>query len=347
MKTRKRAAASIEQMEAAEIHLDLGTPCEMFPGGDDLPIFSGTPINVHVEPFKDEPHDTQTKFAECPICFDTHSVKVNGQQRACWCNGSQEQQVRNELLSTTSPRLARVRHNAPAAYPETHSDIETVLKEAALIEPLTAHILDVGVTSLTTVELLTILLNEQTPILASRVLAHFASLSHIYRASHSELLHIKGMTPKRATTLQCALALANRRLTDAPGEEKPMIKSPQDAAEIFGEQMYGLDQEEMHILLMNTKNRVLQQVTVYRGSVHTTVVRITELFKEAVRISAAAVIVAHNHPSGDPTPSPEDVAVTQEIVKAGKILDIDVLDHLVIGSHHKFVSLKERGLGFG
>jgi DNA repair protein RadC len=86
--------------------------------------------------------------------------------------------------------------------------------------------------------------------------------------------------------------------------------------------------------------------TVYQGSVNTTVVRVSELFREAVRQNCVAVIVAHNHPSSDPTPSPEDVAVTREIVQAGKILDIDVMDHLVIGGPQKYVSLKERGLGF-
>jgi len=107
-----------------------------------------------------------------------------------------------------------------------------------------------------------------------------------------------------------------------------------------------LEQETMRTILLDTKNRVVAMPTIYRGSLHTTVIRVSELFKEAVRQNCAALIVAHNHPSGDPTPSPEDVAVTGEIVKAGKILDIDVLDHLVIGAGTKFVSLKERGLGF-
>jgi len=115
---------------------------------------------------------------------------------------------------------------------------------------------------------------------------------------------------------------------------------------LFGD-MGMLEQEEMRTVLLDTKNHVLATPTVYSGSLHTTVIRVTELFREAVRQNCAAIIVVHNHPSGDPTPSPEDVAVTREIVQAGKILDIDVLDHLVIGAGAKFVSLKERGLGFG
>jgi DNA repair protein RadC len=100
------------------------------------------------------------------------------------------------------------------------------------------------------------------------------------------------------------------------------------------------------VILLNTKNSVLGITTVYQGSVHTTVVRVSELFREAVRHNCTAIIVAHNHPSGDPTPSPEDIAVTREIVQAGKLLDIDTLDNLVIGDANRWVSLKERGVGF-
>jgi len=131
----------------------------------------------------------------------------------------------------------------------------------------------------------------------------------------------------------------------APGE-RPVVKSPADAVTLLSD-MSVMEQEVMRTLLLDTKNHVLGIPTVYSGSVNTTVIRVAELFKEAVRQNCAAIIVAHNHPSGDPTPSPEDVAVTGEIVKAGKILDIDVLDHVVIGAGQKFVSLKERGLGFG
>jgi DNA repair protein RadC len=107
-----------------------------------------------------------------------------------------------------------------------------------------------------------------------------------------------------------------------------------------------LEQESMRVILLDTRNRVQAIQTVYQGSLNTTMVRVSELFREAVRANCAAIIVAHNHPSGDPSPSPEDVAITKDIVAAGKLLSIDVLDHLVIG-RQRFVSLKERGLGFG
>ena len=98
-------------------------------------------------------------------------------------------------------------------------------------------------------------------------------------------------------------------------------------------------------MLLNTKNQVLGIPRVYKGSINTSLIRVGELFKEAVRENCPALIVVHNHPSGDPTPSPEDVKVTEQIVKAGKLLDIDVLDHIIIGQQ-RYISLKERGLGF-
>jgi DNA repair protein RadC len=110
-------------------------------------------------------------------------------------------------------------------------------------------------------------------------------------------------------------------------------------------EMGSLEQENLRTILLDTKNRVLASPTVYVGNVNSSIIRVSEIFREAIRVNATALIVAHNHPSGDPTPSPEDVNVTRSIVEAGHLLGIEVLDHLVIG-HQRFVSLKERGLGF-
>ena len=128
-------------------------------------------------------------------------------------------------------------------------------------------------------------------------------------------------------------------------EHAVQIKAPKDAYELVKPYFEGLVQEHLVVLTLNTKNHVIALVPVYVGSVHTTVVRLAELFRPALLTNASAILVLHNHPSGDATPSPEDAAITREIVKAGQLLDIDVLDHLVIGDT-KFVSLKERGLGF-
>jgi DNA repair protein RadC len=111
-------------------------------------------------------------------------------------------------------------------------------------------------------------------------------------------------------------------------------------------ELSAFDQEYLYVIHLDTRNRVLgPPLEVYHGSLNTSLIRVGEVFREAVKVNAAGIIVVHNHPSGDPAPSPEDVAVTRALVEAGRLLDIDVLDHLVIGQH-RFVSLKERGLGF-
>jgi DNA repair protein RadC len=109
--------------------------------------------------------------------------------------------------------------------------------------------------------------------------------------------------------------------------------------------MAHLEQEHFRILYLDTRNRLLGVETIYVGSLNASYIRVSEVFRDAVKRSCAAIIVAHNHPSGDPTPSPEDVEVTRRLVAAGELLDIEVLDHLVIG-RQRFVSLRERGLGF-
>jgi DNA repair protein RadC len=109
--------------------------------------------------------------------------------------------------------------------------------------------------------------------------------------------------------------------------------------------MANLDQEELRVLLLDTRNRVIGTRTIYRGSLNTTMVRVGEIFRPAIEAPAAAIIVGHNHPSADPTPSPEDVRLTRQIAEAGKLLDIDLLDHLIIAAAGRYTSLKERGLG--
>lgn len=128
-------------------------------------------------------------------------------------------------------------------------------------------------------------------------------------------------------------------------ENRPSVNSPADAAALLENELSILDHEELHLVILDRRNRVLMLVRQYSGSVNSSQVRVGELFKEAIKLNASALIVAHNHPSGDPTPSPDDVAVTRAIVQAGKLLDIEILDHIVIGAN-RFVSLKERGLGF-
>ena len=207
-----------------------------------------------------------------------------------------------------------------------------------------------GAGALNNAELLAVLLRvgvagENAVRLAERLLSEIGGLPGLHRAGLADLCRIRGVGAAKAAQLLAAIELGRRIAVSAP-DARPVIKSPADAANLL---MYGLaarDQEYLMVLLLDTRNRVIgQPVEVYHGSLNTSLIRVGEVFRHAIKANAAAIIVAHNHPSGDPSPSPEDVAVTRAIVEAGKLLDIDLLDHLVIGQG-KWVSLKERGLGF-
>ena len=206
-----------------------------------------------------------------------------------------------------------------------------------------------GAAALSLAELMAILLRtgtkgENVLQMASRLLADFGGLAGLARASLDDLAAVRGVGPAKATQLQATLEIGRRMVVASP-DERPQINSPADANALLTLEMAHLEQEHLRLLLLDTKNRVLATPTIYRGSVNTTVVRVSELFREAIRSNSAALIVVHNHPSGDPTPSSEDVQMTRQIVQAGELLGIEVLDHLIIGSG-RFVSLKERGLGF-
>jgi DNA repair protein RadC len=151
-------------------------------------------------------------------------------------------------------------------------------------------------------------------------------------------------TSHKAASLKAALEIG-RRLAVAGYEDRFQVRSPADVAKLFMVDMLALDQEELWVAALDTKNRLLKVVKVYRGSVNTAQIRVGEVFKDALRLNATSTIVAHNHPGADPTPSPEDILVTRQIVEAGKLLDLEVLDHLVLGGG-RYVSLRERGLGF-
>jgi DNA repair protein RadC len=224
------------------------------------------------------------------------------------------------------------------------------IKELPPNERPRERLLNHGVNALSNAELLAIILrtgvqDENVVRVAQRLLAGYKNLAGIVQASIVELEEQKGLGPAKVAQMKAALELGRRMLVESP-EERPQVRSPADAANLVMSEMGLLEQEHLRIILLDTKNRVLAQPTVYVGSLNTSVIRVGELFREAIRANCASLIVVHNHPSGDPTPSPEDVAVTRQIVEAGKLLDVDVLDHLVIGQQ-RFVSLKERGLGFG
>jgi len=180
--------------------------------------------------------------------------------------------------------------------------------------------------------------------LAQELLIGVGGLTGLHMVPYDELCNHRGIGPAKAAQLKAAVELG-RRLAIALPEEQPSIQSPDDAAALLLYEMGALEQEHLRVLLLDTRNRLIRMVDVYRGSLNTSIIRVGEAFRDAVRVNAASIIVVHNHPSGDPTPSSEDVNVTRALVEAGRLLDIEVLDHLVIGKN-SYISLKAKGLGF-
>jgi DNA repair protein RadC len=206
-----------------------------------------------------------------------------------------------------------------------------------------------GAQALSNPELVAILLRSGVPgmnavRLAEELLRSARGLLGLHQMPYEELCRLRGIGPAKAAQLQAAIELG-RRLAAASPEERPSVQSPQEAAALVQYEMGALEQEHLRVLLLDTRNRLIGIREVYRGSLNSSLIRIGEVFRDAVRNNAASVIVVHNHPSGDPTPSPEDVAVTRAMAEAGRLLDIPVLDHLIIG-RTAHVSLKSRGLGF-
>jgi DNA repair protein RadC len=223
------------------------------------------------------------------------------------------------------------------------------IKELPPSEQPRERLRDYGPAALSDAELLAILLRvgvagTNVVQLAQQLLAERGGWPGLLRAEYADLCRRHGLGEAKAATLKAALEIG-RRLLLMEHEQRVQIKSPTDVAQLLMLEMSHLDQEHLRTVLLDTKNRVQGISTVYVGSLNTSLIRVGEIFKEALKKNSAALIVVHNHPSGDPTPSPEDVLVTREIVAAGQLLDIEVLDHLVIG-HGRYISLRERGLGF-
>jgi DNA repair protein RadC len=206
-----------------------------------------------------------------------------------------------------------------------------------------------GAEALSTSELIAVLIRTGIPgrnaiQLAQDLLGNLDGLTGLQQATFSQLHSIQGIGCAKAAQLKAAIELG-RRIAVATAGVKPRVQSPDDAAALVLFEMTALQQEHMRVILLNTRNDVLRIAELYRGSLNTSVVRIGEIFREAIQNNAAGIILVHNHPSGDPSPSPEDISVTRAVIDAGQLLDIEVIDHLVIGGN-RFVSMKRRGLGF-
>ncbi|WP_100011954.1 RadC family protein [Lentibacillus sediminis] len=203
-----------------------------------------------------------------------------------------------------------------------------------------------GAAHLSNQELLAILLGSGTreePVtaLSHRVLMHFEGLKLLGDATIEELMAIKGIGSAKGVLLLSAIELGKRMHQYRP-DDSYVIRSPEDGADYIMEEMRSLNQEHFVALFLNTKNQIIHRQTIFIGSLNASIVHPREVFREAVKRSAASIIVAHNHPSGDPSPSQEDIHVTRRLSESGKMIGIELLDHLVIGNR-KFVSLKEKG----
>ncbi len=203
-----------------------------------------------------------------------------------------------------------------------------------------------GAQSLSNHELIAILLrngtrDESVLQLANRLLTHFEGLRQLKSATLEEITEIKGIGSAKAIQILAAVEIG-RRIANLNYNDRYVIRSPEDGAKYVMNDMRFLSQEHFVCLYLNTKNQVIHKQTVFIGSLNASIVHPREVFREALKRSAASVIALHNHPSGDPAPSREDIEVTKRLVECGKILGIDLLDHLIIGEN-KFVSLKEKG----
>jgi len=212
-------------------------------------------------------------------------------------------------------------------------------------ERLQAH----GASVLSTPELMAIILRtgargENAVALATRLVGRFGGLPGLARAAAEELAQVHGIGMAKACELKAAFELGIR-LAASVDDLKPVVRSPADAANLVLTEMSLLTEEELRTLVLDTKNQVLTINCVYRGTVNSAPMRAAEVFREAVRRNAPHIVVVHNHPSGDPAPSEEDVRATERLWQAGQVLGIELLDHIVVAGG-RFVSLKQRDLGF-
>lgn len=204
-----------------------------------------------------------------------------------------------------------------------------------------------GAGALSQTELLAILLRtgthrESALHMAQRLLGEIGGIRGMMDLSLEELTNMKGIGPAKAVQIKAGIELG-QRLAKARLPEARVIRSPRDAADLLMEELRFLQKEHFVCLFLNTKNHIIAQETLSIGSLNASIVHPREVFRAAIKCSSASLVCAHNHPSGDPTPSPEDIRMTRRLLEAGEIVGIDVLDHIVIGDG-KFVSLKEQGL---
>ncbi|AEI44970.1 RadC family protein [Paenibacillus mucilaginosus] len=220
------------------------------------------------------------------------------------------------------------------------------LRELHLEDRPRERMIHYGAEALSNAELLAILLRtgtyqESAVHVAQRLLRESGGLRSLSDMSLEQMTSIKGIGSAKALQIRAGIELG-RRMARSGLNETVTIRSPQDAANLLMEDLRYLQKEHFVCLFLNTKNHVIGRETLSMGSLNASIVHPREVFRSAIKRSSASIVCAHNHPSGDPTPSPEDIALTRRLAEAGEIVGIEVLDHLVIGDQ-RFVSLKELG----
>jgi len=210
------------------------------------------------------------------------------------------------------------------------------------------RLLKLGSEALSAPEVLALILGrgikgESVMMTSQKLLSRFGSLKGVANASVEELTQTKGIGPAKAAQIKAVLELSKRLEADAGEKPKPVLKSPEDVASVMKSKLKGKKKEHFLVLCLDTRNRLINWKPVSIGSLDTSIVHPREVFKEAVSSSAASVIFVHNHPSGDPEPSEEDIELTKRLVKAGEIIGIDVLDHIIVCDKN-YLSLKAKNL---
>lgn len=225
----------------------------------------------------------------------------------------------------------------------------TLIRDMPQGERPRERLVQYGPNALSNAELIAILLRtgvkgESVVAMSNRILSQFDGLARMGQVSFGELCSLNGVSEAKACQLLAAFELG-RRLSSLSLEGRPVISSPRDVMHLLGADMSFLDQEHLRVLLLSTKSEVVSVHEIYKGTVNMASVRVAEVLRPAIRENTPSFIIVHNHPSGDPAPSNQDIMVTRQIGQAAEMMDIELLDHVIIGGQ-ACLSMKNKGLGF-